>query len=181
MALQVTALGQAIAKVEAYCEMPLDENDGSEILTLQIFFTKGAGAYVFSVAQGVYAEREDETIHEASVMENVNNSRAFQNIRETVDLDELLKHVDGTTALLARSKAQIPLNTTQKATVQAEFQKLQSAVTAWVAEGLRKRVLTSIGLSLEALAKGSVTVSDQVKQSIPETGTVSHQANQRKD
>ena len=175
---QATALCQAIASVDAYSEVPMDEKDCSESLILQFFLTKGAGADLFTVAKGVYAEREDEMINETLVMENVKSSRTFQNLQEAIYLDELLKHVDGTTALLTRTKAQLPpLNTTQRSTVQAEFRKLQSAVTAWVTEELKERVLSSIDLSLKALPKDSVTVSDQANQGKDETRAVSDQVN----
>ena len=175
--VHATALGQALARVDAYSEVPMEEKEGSESLILQFFLTKGAGEDLLTVAQGVYAERKDETINETSVMENVNSSRAFQDIRgaDTIDLDKLLKHVDGTIALLTRTKAQKPLNTTQKSTVQTEFNKLRSFVTAWATEELKRRVFASIRLSLEAIAKDSVTVSDQAKQRKEETGTVSDQ------
>ena len=83
-----TALHHAIASVETYSEVPLDEKGPSQSLILQFFLTKGAGADLFTVAQAV-----------------------------------------------------------QKSTVQGEFNKLQSTVTAWVGEELSNRVLASIGLS----------------------------------
>ena len=125
---QATALGQAIASVEAYSEVPMDEKGHSQSLILQFFLTRGVGENMLIVARAVYSEREDETINETLVMANVQDSSALKNncVHEKCDLDELLKHVDATNALLARTTLQKPLNTIQKANVQQEFQELQN-------------------------------------------------------
>ena len=44
-------------------------------------------------------------------------------------LEELLKHVDSTTALLTRTKQQMPLNRGQRECVEEEFEQLQTLVT----------------------------------------------------
>ena len=46
------ALRHAIASVEAYGELPLDERGPSQSLILQFFFTKGVGDNLFAVAHG---------------------------------------------------------------------------------------------------------------------------------
>ena len=88
-------------------------------------------------------------------------------------LEELLKHVDSTTALLTRTKQQKPLNRSQRECVEEEFEQLQTLVTSKVKDSFNERVHASIQLSQDALEKDSVAVSDRGEES--ETGTVSDQ------
>ena len=176
-----TALDHAIARVETYSEVPLDEKGPSQSLILQFFVTKGAGENLFTIARGHLAEREDEMINERLVMENIQYSQALKEQcvqKKTIDLEELLKHVGGTKAILTRGKQQKPLNNHQRGSVQQQFKQLQNAVTAYIQDRFRERVLKSICFSKEALAKYSGKVSDQdQKQSSAEhqADTVSDQ------
>ena len=172
------ALARAITSVETYSEMPLDEQGPSQSLILQFFVTKGAGENLFTIASGQLAEREDEIINERLVMENIQKSQAFkeQCQRQMINkilLEELLKHVDSTTALLTRTKQQKPLNKRQRDCVEEEFEQLQTFVTSKVKDMFKERVHASLKLSLAALEKDSVAVSDRGEES--ETGTVSDQ------
>ena len=172
------ALARAITSVETYSEMPLDEQGPSQSLILQFFVTKGAGENLFTIASGQLAEREDEIINERLVMENIQKSQAFKEEcqRQMINkilLEELLKHVDSTTALLTRTKQQKPLNRGQRECVEEEFEQLQTLVTSKVKDSLNERVLRCILLSQDALEKDSVAVSDRGEEK--ETGTVSDQ------
>ena len=71
-----TALDHAVATVETYGEVPLDDRGPSASLILQFFVTKGAGENLFTIARGHLAERQDEMINDSLVMENIKNSRA---------------------------------------------------------------------------------------------------------
>ena len=73
-----TALDHAVASVEAYGEVPLDEKGPSASLILQFFLTKCAGRNLFTVAQDALSQREDEAINEKLVMENVKASQALR-------------------------------------------------------------------------------------------------------
>ena len=171
-----TALDHAITSVETYSEVPLDEKGPSPSLILQFFVTKGAGENLFTIARGHLAERQDEMINESLVMENIKNSRAFkeQHVQQkTIDLDELLKHVDGTTAILTRGKENKSLNNRQRDCVEEEFKQLQNFVTLKMKDMFNQRVFASICWSQDALAKDSVAVSDRGEEG--ETGTVSDQ------
>ena len=86
-------------------------------------------------------------------------------VQKTIDLDELLKHVDGTAAILTRGKQQKPLNNRQRDCVEEEFKQLQNFVTLQMKDMFNYRVSTSISLSQAALAKDSVAVSDQGEKS----------------
>ena len=86
--------------------------------------------------EGIYGlnEREDVAINEILDMENVKASQALkqkciiENF-ELIDMDELLNHLNATSALLTRNKPQKPLNTIQQNAVQHELQQLQNTVT----------------------------------------------------
>ena len=117
-------------------------------------------------------------INESLVMENIKNSRAFkeqcnQEIINAGHLEELVKHVDGTTAILTRGRQQKPLLKRQRDCVEEEFKELLNFVTLKVKEMFNARVSVSIRLSQDALAKYSVAVSDRGEEG--ETGTVSDQ------
>ena len=115
-------------------------------------------------------------INERLVMENIKYSRAFKEQcvqKKTIDLKELLQHVDGTKAILTRGKQQKPLNNRQRDGVEEEFKQLLNFVTLKVKDMFNERVHASIRLSQDALAKDSVAVSDQGEKS--ETGAVSDQ------
>ena len=151
-----TALDHAVASVEAYGEVPLDEKGPSQSFILQFFVTKGAGENLFTIARGHLAERQDEMINESLVMENINNSRAFkdkcnEHIINERHLEWLVKHVDGTTAILTRTKQQKPLNKRQRDCVEEEFEQLQTFVTFKVKDMFKQRVHASLKLSLAAL------------------------------
>ena len=164
--------------METYSEVPLDEKGPSPSLILQFFVTKGAGENLFTIARGHLAERQDEMINESLVMENIKNSRAFkeqcnEHIINERHLEWLVKHVDGTTAILTRTKQQKPLNKRQRDCVEEEFEQLQTFVTFKVKDMFNERVHASLKLSQAALEKDSAAVSDRGEEG--ETGTVSDQ------
>ena len=178
LSVSATSLDHAIASVETYSEVPLDEQGPSQSLILQFFVTKGAGENLFTMAHGHLEEREDEMINDSLVMENIKNSRAFkeqcnEHIINEKHLEWLVKHVDGTTAILTRTKQQKPLNRSQRECVEEEFEQLQTLVTSKVKDSFYERVRASIQLSQDALEKDSVAVSDRGEEK--ETGTVSDQ------
>ena len=150
------ALSHAIVSVEAYGDVPLDEKGSSHSLILQFFLTKGAGGNVLNVAQDALSQREDEAINDNLVMENVKASQALKQkctieTFELIDMDELLNHLNATSAILSRNKPQKPLSTIKQHAVQHEFQQLQNNVTLFIKQCLREQANSTIDVPREAV------------------------------
>ena len=107
-------------------------------------------------------------INESLVMENIKNSRVFRELchQQKIDarhLEELVKHVDGITAILTRGKENKSLNNRQRDCVEEEFKQLENFVTSKMKDMFNKRLFASITWSRNALAKDALAAADQGK------------------